>query len=219
MKNPMQKLRRFFVRTRTFKATAAQAATTAHDDDDGTNRLSGAFLIVLLLHIIAVVGVFAFARIKESRSRNTAPEKPAQSTAKAAPVKPAVAKASVPATAAAIATVTPPQATPHETVKTPANNTHTVHIVKEGETLAKIAFAYSSGVPELVSTNKLKNAGDIHPGQALTIPGAKQALKIPAAADSKPAQITAHKNTPAPTGVEPGNPSQGRKKGSAFGNF
>ena len=201
MKNPMHKLRRFFVRTRTFKASAAQAATpTSHDDDDGSNRLSGAFLVVLFLHIIAVVGVFAFARIKESRIRNTAPEKPAQPTAKAATAKPAAAKASAPAAAAAaaIAAATPPQAPPRETVKASANSTHNIHIVKEGETLTKIAFAYSTGVPDLVSTNRLKSPGDIHPGQALTIPGAKAAAKNSAATEIKPAQPAAQKTTPAP---------------------
>lgn len=197
MKNPMHKLRRFFVRTRTYKATAAQAAApTSHDDDDGSNRLSGAFLVVLFLHIIAVVGVFAFARIKESRIRNTPPEKPASPTAKAAPVKPAAAKAPVPA-AAAITTATALQAAPREVAKVSPNGSHTIHIVKEGETLTKIAFAYSTGVPDLVSTNKLKSTGDIHAGQALTIPGAKQTPKIAAATDIKPAQTAAQKNTPA----------------------
>ena len=200
MKNPMHKLRRFFVRTRTYKATAAQAATpTSHDDDDGSNRLSGAFLVVLFLHIIAVVGVFAFARIKESRIRNTPPEKSAQTTAKAAAVKPAAAKASPPATApaATIAAATPSQAAPREVAKVSPNGMHTIHIVKEGETLTKIAFAYSTAVPDLVSTNKLKSPGDIHAGQALTIPGAKQTPKIAAAADIKPAQTGAQKSTPA----------------------
>ncbi len=203
MKNPMHKLRRFFVRTRTYKATAAQAAApTAHDDDEGSNRLSGAFLVVLFLHIIAVVGVFAFARIKEGRIRNMPPEKPAAPTAKAAPVKPAATKAPVvaPAAAAAIAATTP-QPAPREVAKVSPNSSHTIHIVKEGETLTKIAFAYSTGVPDLVSTNKLKSPGDIHAGQALTIPGAKQTPKIAATPEVKPAQISAQKNTAMPAKI------------------
>ena len=199
MKNPMHKLRRFFVRTRTYKATAAQAATqTSHDEDDGSNRLSGAFLVVLLLHIIAVVGVFAFARIKESRAHNAPPQAPAaKMAAKPAPVKPAAAKPPLPAAAATIAAATPAQVSSHESIRVPANGTHTTHIVKEGETLTKIAFAYSVAVPDLISSNKLKNPADIHPGQALAIPGAKQPQRTAAATENKPAQTTAQRTTPA----------------------
>ena len=205
MKNPMHKLRRFFVRTRTYKATAAQAATqTSHDEDDGSNRLSGAFLVVLFLHIIAVVGVFAFARIKESRAHNAPPEaSTAKMAAKPAPAKPAAAKPPVPAAAATIAAATPPQATSHDSPRTPAPVTHTTHIVKEGDTLTKIAFAYSVAVPDLVSSNRLKNSADIHPGQALAIPGAKQPLKPAATPENKPAQTAAQKNTPAPAERKP----------------
>jgi len=199
MKNPMQKLRRFFVRSRTYKATAAQAATHAsHDEDDGGNRLSGAFLVVLLLHVIAVVGVFAFARIKENRIHNAPPENPAPKTA----AKPAAAKPPVPSATTAIAAANPPVA-PHDPPKAPASGSHATHIVKENDTLTKIATAYNVGVPDLISANKLKNPGDIHPGQALTIPGVKQQQKIPAATEGKPAQTAAQKNTPAPADRKP----------------
>ncbi len=203
MKNPMQKLRRFFVRSRTYKATAAPSATaTSHDDDDGANRLSGAFIVVLFLHIIAVVGVFAFARIKESRLRNAPPEKSAPTAMKPAAAKPSVAKAALakapaPAPAAMLATVTPPQAAPHESAKTAPVASHTVHMVKDGETLKKIAFAYSASVPEFVSLNKLKNADDIRPGQSLTIPVQKPAPKLSAATEVKSAATGTLRSAPA----------------------
>src|SRR5262245_34274918 len=83
MNKPLQKLRRFFTRTKKFNATAnPDALSAAYDDDDGASRLSGAFIVVLVLHIVALAGVFAFARIKDSRaavqpnppaSTNTAP--------------------------------------------------------------------------------------------------------------------------------------------------
>ncbi len=195
----MHKLRRFFVRSRTYKATAAHAATqTSHDEDDGSNRLSGAFLVVLFLHIIAVVGVFAFARIKESRAHNAPPETVAPKTvAKPAAAKPATVKPALTAAAATITAANPPQVSSHEAPRIPANGTHATHIVKEGETLMKIAIAYSVAVPDLVSTNKLKSATDIHPGQALTISTGKQAQKTPAITESKTAQTAAQKATPA----------------------
>ncbi len=205
MKNPIHKLRRFFVRSRTYNAAAARTASqTSHDEDDGTNRLSGAFIIVLLLHIIAVVGVFAFARIKESRSHSAAPDNPATTTtAKTAPVKSPAPKVPAPAAAASIVASNTPQPTPHEASKASATGTQTTYVVKENDTLTKIAFAYNVGVTDLVSSNKLKNPGDIHPGQALAIPGTKPAQKAASTTESKPAQATAQKASPTPAERKP----------------
>ncbi len=131
MKNPMQKLRRFFVRSRTFNAAAARATTQAPADDDAdSTRLSGAFIIVLVLHVIAVVGVFAFARIKESR-KVSAPQASTTQTAapKNAPPKPTApksptAKAPAPAPAAASLVAANPTVTPHPAPR-PASATAT----------------------------------------------------------------------------------------------
>ena len=197
MKNPMQKLRRFFVRNRTFNAAAARAAThvPADDEGDGT-RLSGAFIIVLALHIIAVVGFFAFSRIRESRNSSSSSQgNPTQTAApKNAPVKPAAVK---PPAAASLVAANPAAAT-HNANKPPAAPAHTTHVVKDGETLTKIAAAFSVGVPDLVSVNRLKNQDDIHTGQVLTIPNAKTAQRTPAPAENKPAQAAAQTTTPAP---------------------
>ena len=192
MKNPMHKLRRFFVRTRTYKATAAPAATQAsHDEDDGSNRLSGAFLVVLLLHMIAVVGVFAFARIKESRIHNTPPEAPAAKTvAKSASVKPAAAKPPAPAAAATIAAANPPQVTPRESVKVPANSTPEnksaqtaaqktapaehktgkTYTVRKGDTPLKIAREHGCSYDDLMKLNSVKDPKKIQTGQVLKLP-------------------------------------------------
>ncbi len=125
MKNPMQKLRRFFVRSRTFNASAARAGTQAPaDDDSDSTRLSGAFIVVLALHVIAVVGVFAFARIKENRKSNSPQTSSTQTAAPKTPAqKPAAAKppASAPKPAAPIvaASLAPanPAVTTHATPK------------------------------------------------------------------------------------------------------
>jgi LysM repeat protein len=123
MKNPMQKLRRFFVRSRTFNAAAARATTQVPaDDDSDSTRLSGAFIIVLVLHVIAVVGVFAFARIKESRKSNSPQSNTTQTAAPknappkaSAPKAPAV-KPPAPAPAASIVAANP-SVTPNPTPK------------------------------------------------------------------------------------------------------
>ncbi|MEO6740907.1 MAG: LysM domain-containing protein [Chthoniobacteraceae bacterium] len=123
MKNPMQKIRRFFVRSRTYNAAARTATQMPADDDGDSTRLSGAFIVVLALHIIAVVGVFAFARIKESRSSKTASQgnptqtaAPKNAPAKPAAAKPAPVKPAAPIVAASLAPANP-TLTPHATPK------------------------------------------------------------------------------------------------------
>ena len=210
MKKQLQQLRRFFVRTKKYNTTATRAAIpgTYEDDDDGGNRLSGAFIVVLLLHIITVVGVFAFARIKDSRSAAPPVQNSTQTVAsKTSPPKP---PAATPATAVAAANPAPatPQPTPRETLKTPQPGAKTTHIVMAGDTLGKIAFAYGANVGDLVTANKLKSQDDIKIGQALTIPD-KQQAKSPAVASAGTKPVP----TPAPLPkAPPANPEKKNAK-------
>jgi len=198
MKNPMQKLRRFFVRSRTYNAAAAARATArpSQDEDDGGNRLSGAFIVVLALHVIAVMGVFAFARIKENRNSNGSAQTAAT---RGTPAKPSGISAAPAAGAATIAAANPQQIATHDTPKTSAPPSHTMHIVKDGENLTKIAAQYGVGVSDFVSLNKLKTPDDIKAGQELAIPTVRQQQKASASSDSKPAQTAAQKAASANT--------------------
>jgi LysM repeat protein len=192
MKNPIPKLRRFFVRSRTYHATASRAASQAPvADDDGSdgNRLSGAFIIVLILHVIAVMGVFAFARMKDSAGKDAAPK---ANTAQTTVPKPTVPKPAIPAAAASLTTVSAPLLT-HDAQRLPVGPVQKTHTVKDGETLTKIAALTGVGVADIVSANKLKSGDDIHTGQVLMIPSVKVAQKTstPAptpATDSKTAK-------------------------------
>lgn len=199
MKKQMQKIRRFLVRTKKYDATAARAMGPAHseDDDDGGNRLSAAFIVVLALHVVAIVGVFAFARIKDSRKTLAGSDPTTQSTATKAALKPTATKATATKTVASIPATTPsPTPTPaRELLKIPPT-TGRVHIVQSGENLIKIALAHGVGVPELQSANKLKNS-DIRIGQSLTIPEPKQPLRVQPVVEAKP---TAPSQKAAPNG-------------------
>jgi LysM repeat protein len=195
-KNPFQQFRHFLVRTRKYDTTATRSATEmGYDDEDSGTRLSGAFIIVLLLHVIAVVGVFAFARIKESRRLSTPPETSTQTAAS----KTGAAKqpATGGATASANAKLSVPP--PGDTGKNLQAGAHGTHIVKEGETLTKIAFAYSIGVPELIAANKLKNQDDIRAGQPLSIPEPKQMAKATTTPDTKYPAVAPEKSSPTPS--------------------
>jgi len=205
MKNPIQQFRRFFFRGKKYNTSTARTSTArtstapAHDDDeDDGHQLSGAFVIVLVLHLIAIVGVFAFARIKEKNKSLIPPESPGQNVAaKAKPTKPSVEKPAAPVAAA----VTPAVATPvpaHDSIKAPQLGHRATHIVQIGDTLSKIAFAFKVDVDDLVATNKLKNRDDIRNGQALAIPDSKPVTRIPPAPEVKPAAASASQKPPAP---------------------
>ena len=190
MKNPMQKFRRFFFRGKKYNASATRTAP-AHgydDDEENSHRLSGAFVAVLLLHVIAIVGVFAFARIKEKHKSLTPPDAPVAATksnsGKAKPAKPAVEKPTAPVAPAAQALVAPANPA-HETIKTPQAGHRATYIVKTGDSLSKIAFAFKVDVDDLITANKLKNSEDIKAGQPLTIPHSKPLSKIPSVVEAK----------------------------------
>lgn len=203
MKQPLQKLRRFFARPKKFNATAnPEALSAAYDDDDGASRLSGAFVIVLVLHIIALVGVFAFARIKDSRAasksavvadaseaaadggkKNTASKQPAATPAAAPASTPAPVKQTVTAGAqvnAGVAANVERTTTPEP--RTPAKG---VHIVKAGDNLTKIANQHGVTIADLVKANGLKLEDDLKINQELKVP---EASRTPArtVAETKP---------------------------------
>ena len=118
------------------KATAVAPRREAIDDYDGpepTTSLSTAFIIVLVLHVVAVGGIYIFNSIKASRPRTV--EQVANSTSKP-PAK----------TANATAKTSPPKQTsaPVEKAPTPAkpvtlSSGGQLHRVLPNENLTKIA--------------------------------------------------------------------------------
>jgi LysM repeat protein len=183
MKKQLSKLRRFFARTgaRKLDATATrEAIPVSYDDDDGSTRLSGAFVIVLLLHVVALVGVFTYSRMRE----NSATTSSSEAAAKAGKTNAATAANSAPAAqppATSVAAATPlpaAQADAAPIVDLPpipplATRLDRRHIVKAGETLTRIAISYSITRTDLASANGIKNEDELRTGQELTIPPAK----------------------------------------------
>lgn len=160
-------------------ARAARPAMDDYDDEEPTTKLSSAFIVVLILHVVAVGGIYAFNSIKASRrdrevatapaapaavapaTKLTAPtEKPATSPVAPAPV---VARNSDTAPAPAAASTKPAVGRQYE--------------VKSGDNLTKIAFAYGVSAGDLAEANHLKENAVLKPGQMLVIPAAKTAAK------------------------------------------
>jgi LysM repeat protein len=218
MKKQLNQLRRFFARTGARKlnaATAREAIPASYDDDDGSNRLSGAFIVVLLLHVIALVGVFAFSRMKDTKivkdsGPAASPAGGAASTPKASapapktePVESAGSGAQY-AAATATKTAAPSlvdnvgsasHGSNADAARTLNRSARSPHIVQAGETLSKIAVANNVRPSDIAAANNLKS-DEIKIGQELIIPETKTVKTTPAA---KPATAVATPEKPAAT--------------------
>ena len=167
--------------------TAPRAAMSDYDAEEPTTKLSSAFIVVFILHVVAIGGIYAFNGIKASRVGSA----PAPAVSKDAPKTAATsdAKAPAPVASAAKTAVAHPadtgaNATPATvpTVKAPVQKQYQV---VAGDNPTKIAFAYSIKPDELLAANNLKEGAILHQGQVLTIPTPKPTAKSPVAETHK----------------------------------
>jgi LysM repeat protein len=135
------------------QATTARRAREADFTEEPNVKLSSAFVVVLVLHIVAVGGIYAFNAIKAHQPATY--EETADNPQPAAPVQTqpvASAQANTPA-----APATAPAAPQY-------------YRVKSGDTIARIASAYTVSAESLISLNDLEDIGGIHVGQELKLP-------------------------------------------------
>ena len=157
----------------------ARAATAEemHDEDDyemaePNMKLSHAIIVVLILHVIAVGGVFAFSSLKNRPASDRKAEKPvAQETAPAATEKSVEAAAPV-ASAPAPAPAVKPSATEAAHGKS--------HTVAAGDTLTSIASANGTTVEAIAKENGITSTTLLHVGQTLKLPATTSATKTAA---------------------------------------
>ena len=148
-------------------AVAAGRGADRYYSDEPKTNLWNALIVVLILHLVAVGGIYAFGSIRAARKAREQPPVPAS-------------------TAPLVAKTAPPSVAPEKTKTQGASNAApvsktNVHRVLPGETLTKIAIEHGVTVAELEEANEIKNANGLRAGQTLTIPTAKSAPK-PAAA-------------------------------------
>jgi len=177
-------------------ARAARQTMEDYDSEEPTTKLSSAFIVVLILHVVAVGGIYAFNSIKASRRDHDASAR----TSESAP--PIAGKPSSPGDAgAASAAINPAAATHRVEPNSAAAIAHPAgahqYEVKASDTLTKIAIAYKTTPAEIMATNNLKEGTLLRPGQMLVIPAAKATPK-PAVEGPK---TTATNNTAAATAV------------------
>ncbi len=172
---------------RMVKTLHARAATREEDfeeyesESEPNMKLSHAFVVVLVLHILAVGGVFAFNTLK-SRHVGPAQSKPApvEQTASSTPEV-----VSSPSTAPKTAAAPAPADKPVTKARTDETDGAT-HTVVAGDTLTRIATAHKTSVVAIEQANNLADNSAIRVGQV---------LKIPAKSDTAP-EKTAVKQLP-----------------------
>jgi LysM repeat protein len=146
IKRPVQRMPR-----RKLRAAAARKSARYDDDEyfveEPNVKLSRAFVVVLLLHVVAVGGIFAFSTLKDRQSSTSAAKNP---TGTASPTSTPVANI--------------PKEHPHPSSQT------LVYQVKAGDTLAGIAAQFGLTARDLETANNLAPGTIVAIGRELVIP-------------------------------------------------
>ncbi len=186
--------------------TAPRAAMNEYEAEEPTTKLSSAFFVVFILHVVAIGGIYAFNGIKASRTKDQPPAPPVAEKAKTAaahdgkaPAQ-AAAPASAPAVHPAANTIAAP---PVPAVIAPKDTAPKPYIVKAGDNPTKIAIAFALKTEELLAANNLKDGAILHQGQPLTIPTPKPAAK-PMVAETHKMETPAKQIDVPPTRTTPG---------------
>ena len=179
----------------TTAARRAPASENYYEEEPKTN-LSSAFIVVLVLHVVAVSGIYAFNSLRASRA--PVAKSPAESSAPAEGT-PLVNKSVAPL---------PPSDGPARSSSAPVSKTNVYH-VQNGDTLTRIAAMHGVSVADLEDANGIKTGVVLRPNQSLTIPGAKPAKAAAPAIvqDSRKAAFLASKTEGAPEVASTANPA------------
>jgi LysM repeat protein len=141
------------------QAATARRVREADYTEEPNVRLSSAFVVVLVLHVVAVGGIYAFNAIKAHQPPAFEEQETSQPQqgAQAGTTNPATDNlANLPAAAA-----------------TPALPAATrTYRVKSGDTITKIATANGVTGAEIIALNNLQQQGGIHVGEELKLPAA-----------------------------------------------
>jgi LysM repeat protein len=144
------------------RASPAPAYDSYDDDEVPTTRLSSAFFVVVVLHLVALGGIFAFHGIKAQRKREEVMNGPSLTA-------PAAVSPSADDQTYAMMATPAPALHPAWNPTAPVSKIR-VHHVRAGETLAKLASAFDVTVADLASANSLKENAVLHTGETLNIP-------------------------------------------------
>lgn len=174
------------------KVLKARAASSHDEIDDYETeaepgmKLSQAFIVVLLLHVLAVGGIYLFNQFKEKPQK---PAQPAPETARSDSAPPPPVAKPAPAEVKT-ATAPKPAATPLAKRET--------YTVIAGDTLRRIAVKFGTTVEALEKANNLTSTSIIRTGQVLVV-GTAPAGAVPNVEAQKSAPVISKEQKP----VEP----------------
>jgi LysM repeat protein len=176
------------------------------EEPEPNMKLSHAFVVVLVLHVIAVAGVFAFNSVKARQAAVFSATKDEKSVSAANPAQANAADPSASGGSASdpsngmdtgssqpptqpsqpTAAATPaPSATPAAPAPTAPAPTATTqpgtHELQPGETLSKIATQYGVSIADLEKANNITDPKKIRAGTVLTIPAGGVPAAVPSA--------------------------------------
>jgi LysM repeat protein len=145
------------------KTLRARAASREEIDDCESEaepgmKLSQAFIVVLLLHILAVGGIYAFNQIKSATKADAAEKAPLT-----IPQEPIAKPASLQEEKQIISDASP-------SISSVNHSNPLTHTVVAGDTLHHIAGMHGVNIASLEKANSLENNSIIKPGQVLVIP-------------------------------------------------
>lgn len=168
------------------KTMQARAASSRDEVEEYENesepslKLSQAFIVVLVLHVVAVAGIYGFNQLKEKPARPATAKTESAEAATAAAVTEKKAEAVAKAEAATAAK---------------AQATQISYTVVAGDTLRRIASKFNTSIASLEKLNNLTNTSILKVGQILIIGSSAKT-----AAASQSTESTA-KSAPAPAVV------------------
>ena len=150
-------------------ASSREEIEEYESESEPSMKLSQAFVVVLILHVVAVAGIYGFNKLKETSAKPVAAKKEAAPAAVNEKAPEPVAE--VKSTAAA------PKAS------APSNSEQTYTVVA-GDTLKKIASKFNTSIEALEKANNLTGNSIIRTGQVLVV-GKASSAKLEAAPAAK----------------------------------
>ena len=168
------------------RAAAQRAAKYSEEDyasDEPNVRLSRAFVVVLLLHVVAVGGIFAFSALKDRQAASSTgkAEKAEITNGKLATVQPAAREPGIPEKSGtkseAQKLIDSSRQTTGSGTKSlsgggsePAGDGGKTYVVQKGDSPAGIAKKFKVSYAELLKTNNIEDPKRLQIGQKLLIP-------------------------------------------------
>ncbi len=159
------------------KRLHARAASSREEIDDYESeaepsmKLSQAFIVVLILHVVAVVGIYGFNKLKETSA------------------KPVVAKKEAAPAVSEKANETVEPSKPAAPEVKPVEVSAQTYTVMAGDTLKKIASKFNTSIEALEKSNNLTSNSIIRTGQVLVVGKASGVQTSPAPAKAEPVPL------------------------------